>query len=67
MPKKPKIEINEWHYTCADGCCDNYRIEVSVNGVKCEDQHAGECAEKTLDFVLKQLGIEAEIIKTYYK
>ena len=67
MTKKLKIKLNEWHYTCGDGCCDKYGVELFLNGKKCGGNYAGEDVEKALTAVLKELGHEFEIEKTYYE
>ena len=39
-----KITLEDYHHTCADGCCDTYGYDLFVDGNKigsfeCEDVH----------------------------
>jgi hypothetical protein len=74
--EKVKIRFNEWHYTCGDGCCDDYGVEMFLNNEKLEhpdsvDGHLiSECyigmdVELALRAVLGKLGYEVEIETTY--
>lgn len=60
--KKILIELDEYIYDCADGCCTNYGTTTSVNGVKLElhNQDVGTI----LKMVLEHLGYEVELIET---
>lgn len=61
--QKIKIEIDEWTYDCADGCCTNYGTTTKVNGEEMPliNQDAGTI----LKMVLEHLGYEVELIETY--
>ena len=59
--KKVKIMLENWDYTCGYKCCYYYGTKISVNGVKCENQYAGDDVKESLKFALKQLGFEVEI------
>lgn len=59
-----KIEVKEWSYTCGDGCCDTYGMDVYVDGVQVNEFDVSE-KEALLMAVLKHLGIEAEIVSEY--
>ena len=63
--KKVKIKLKDWHYQCGDGCCDMYGTEISVNGVECGNEYAGDSVEQSLKFVLNELGYEVEIETDY--
>lgn len=56
---KVKIELNEYSYNCADGCCTNYGTITKVNGVELEgsNQDAGTIVTK----ILEHLGFEVEL------
>lgn len=60
---KVKIELDEYSYNCADGCCTNFGTTTTVNGVELDlhNQDAGTI----LQMVLKHLGYEVELIETY--
>lgn len=65
MAKKVKIILNDWHYSCGDGCCDMYGTDLIVNEEKCDNQYAGDDVTQALEFTLKKLGFEVEIKRTY--
>jgi hypothetical protein len=56
-----KIQIEDYHYQCGDGCCDHYGTVTTVNGIElfCHDQDA----EAILRQVLEHLGYKVEIIE----
>jgi hypothetical protein len=60
---KLKIQLNEFSYTCGDGCCDNYGTNVYVNGVEMPliNQDTGTIVKQ----ILEHLGYNVEIIETY--
>jgi len=57
--RKLKIELNEYCYNCADGCCTHYGTITKVNGQELE-LHNDDTAT-ILKQVLKHLGYEVEI------
>lgn len=61
--KEITIELNEYSYDCADGCCHNYGLIKTVNGVEldCHNIDVGT----TLEDVLIHLGYEVKI-KNYF-
>lgn len=61
--EKLKIELIDWTYDCADGCCTNYGTTTKVNGEEMPliNQDVGTI----LEMVLKHLGYDVEIIETY--
>lgn len=66
--KKINLEYRSWDYTCSDGCCTDYGIEVYLNGEILDhpDNHSdydmlsnayiGECPIMTLRAVFKRIG-----------
>ena len=60
---KVKIELDEYYYSCGDGCCTNYGTTTTVNGkeLDCHNQDVGTI----LKGVLEELGYSVEIIETY--
>lgn len=60
---KVKIELNEYMYNCADGCCTEYGTTTKVNGeeMPLNNQDVGTI----LEMVLNHLGYEVEIVETY--
>lgn len=61
--EKLKIELNEYYYNCADGCCTNYGTITKLNGKELDlhNQDTGTILEQ----VLVELGYDVEIIETY--
>lgn len=61
--QKIKIEMDEWMYDCADGCCTTYGTTTKVNGEEMPliNQDAGTIVR----MVLEHLGYEVELIETY--
>jgi hypothetical protein len=68
-----KIKLEQWHYQCGDGCCDNYGTNLYLNGKQLEHPnpevsdsgYLGEDVATALEAVLKELGYEVEIESTY--
>lgn len=60
---KLTIELHQWSYDCADGCCTNYGTTTKVNGVEMPSQN--EDAATILHEVLTHLGYNVEIKQTY--
>ena len=65
--KKIKIELIHWHYTCGDGCCDDYGVSLKMNGEELEhpdstdeqyisNNYMGDDVDTALRAVLKKLG-----------
>jgi hypothetical protein len=69
------IKLEQWHYQCADGCCDDYGTYLYVNGKKLEhpdpeifaNGYLGEDVGIALEAVLKELGYDVRIENTYEK
>lgn len=58
-----KININEWHYQCGDGCCDTYGTRTTIDGIELENQNQDVCS--VVKQVLEHLGIKAEVSFSY--
>lgn len=58
-----KIVIQDYHYSCSDGCCDEYGSNLYVNGK--EVGTYSEIDENMLEDVLREFGIEAEVKHEY--
>lgn len=61
VSKRLSIKLEDWHYQCGDGCCDMYGTEIALNGKVCDNQYAGDDVQKSLEFVLSELGYEVDI------
>lgn len=61
--KDIKIELDDWMWTCGDGCCTNYGTTVKVDGVEMplQNQDRGTIIEQ----ILTHLGYKVELIETY--
>ena len=57
--KKLKIILNEYSYTCGDGCCSNYGTIVYVNGV--EMPYHNVDTHTIVTQILEHLGYDVEI------
>lgn len=68
MQDKIQITFEDWHYQCADGCCDSYGTYLYLNGQKLEhpnpeifdNGYLGIDTQTALHAVLKKLGYEVE-------
>lgn len=45
------IKTYSWDYTCGDGCCYNYGVDLTIDGVTYEDQTFSSIQE-ALEFVI---------------
>jgi hypothetical protein len=71
--KKVKITLEEWDYTCGDGCCYSYGTRLYLNGKELEhpnpevhdNGYVGMDVTTALQSVLKELGYEVEIDLAY--
>lgn len=47
------IVFKPYHYSCGDGCCDNYGTNVYVNGfnLDCDGENAESVAERLMEFL----------------
>jgi hypothetical protein len=60
---KVKIELEEYSYDCADGCCTNYGTITKVDGVELP-LHNQDTATM-IEQILEHLGYEVEIIEKF--
>ena len=60
--KKLTIRLDEYHYTCGDGCCDNYGTTVFLNEEEVIDS---ESTEQILEAILSKIGYQVSIEHTY--
>jgi len=71
--KKVKITLEEWDYTCGDGCCTSFGTKMYLNGKELEhpnpevddNSYVGDNVTTALLAVLKELGYQVEIDLTY--
>ena len=63
MKKKVKITLEEWDYICADGCCSEYGMITTVNGIEVASHDTDTAV--ILEKVLKHLGIDVEVENIY--
>lgn len=57
--KKVTLSVQDYHYTCGDGCCDDYGERVFVNGEQINaDIYMN--AHDAIEQILKHLGYEVE-------
>jgi hypothetical protein len=62
MSKKITLGFQHWHYTCGDGCCDDYGERIYVNGHQIyADMYANP--HDALKQTLKHLGYEIDEIE----
>ena len=45
-----QIQIKNWHYTCGDGCCDDYGMDLIVDGETIDTQF--DFSVETLELIL---------------
>lgn len=50
------IVFNPYHYSCSDGCCDDYGTKVIVNGFQITDD--GENIESVISNIMEFLEID---------
>jgi hypothetical protein len=58
--KKITLQAQHWHYTCGDGCCDDYGERLYVNGEELEKVDIYYNAHGAIEEILKHLGYEVE-------
>jgi len=71
--KKVNIMLEEWDYTCTDGCCFSYGTKIYLNGKELEhpnpevddNSYVGDSVITALLAVLKELCYEVEIDLTF--
>lgn len=59
LNKKVTLQTQDWHYTCGDGCCDDYGQRLFVDGNDIEADIYSD-AHSAIEKILKHLGFEVE-------
>ena len=59
--KKVKVELTDWTWSCADGCCTNYGTTVLVNGEEMPLQNQDRAT--IIEQILTHLGYEPEVLE----
>ena len=70
---KLKITLEDWDYTCGDGCCTDYGTKLYLNDKLLEhpnpeqwnNNYVGGDVGIALRAVLKELGYEVEVEQKY--
>ena len=73
MQKKIKIKLENWDYTCGDGCCTDYGTKLLLNDKELEhpnpeiwdNSYLGDDVQTALHAVLKELGYNVEFENKY--
>ena len=60
MSKKIVLQTQSYHYTCGDGCCDDYGNNLFVNGEEVAGADTYMNPQEAIIHVLKHLGYDAE-------
>jgi hypothetical protein len=60
--KELEIELHDYSYSCADGCCDYWGTTVKVNGEELEETSTD--LPSMLENILTHLGYKVNIIQT---
>lgn len=58
------IELRDWDYTCGDGCCYDYGVELVINGESTngeDSSYIGDNVKRALEEVLKVTGFKFKI------
>jgi hypothetical protein len=61
--KKIKIELDEYDYDCADGCCTNYGTIVTVNGEELTSQNKD--VSTIIRNILSHIGYDVEVVNKF--
>lgn len=59
-----KVEWQEWHEQCADGCCDRYGIEVFVDGGSIGSKEFGDTGD-AIEMLMEHLGHSVEVRRLF--
>ena len=59
-----KVEWREWHNKCADGCCDEYGIEVFVDGRSIGSKQFGDTGD-AIEMLMEHLGHSVEVRRIF--
>lgn len=67
--KEITLRFKSWHWSCGDGCCDNYGTELYMNDelldhpvADLSGSYLGDDIEQAMRAVLTKLGYEVKII-----
>ena len=61
--KKIKIELDEYDYDCADGCCTNYGTVVTVNGEELTSHNKD--VSTIIRNILSHIGYDVEVVEKF--
>lgn len=59
-----KVEWQEWHEQCGDGCCDRYGIEVWVDGKSIGSKQFGDTGD-AIEMLMEHLGHQVEVRRVF--
>lgn len=65
MAEKVTVQTKHWSYTCGDGCCSDYGVDLYIN-----DERVGTWIDDSSDAVietLKHLGYDVEELETEWE
>ena len=62
--KKLEIIVDDYQWTCSDGCCTDYGTSVTINGEELPVRNYQDVGTH-LRQVLEHLGYEVNLIETY--
>lgn len=73
MKQDLEIELEDWDYTCGDGCCYLYGTRIIMNGEEVphplgeleDNSYIGSEVELALEAVLKKLGYNVKITRKW--
>ena len=54
-----KLHAEDWHWTCGDGCCDDWGTDIFIDGKKLDLGHS--VGVEDVENVLKAVGAEYEL------
>lgn len=58
------IKLRDWDYTCGDGCCTDWGVELLINGDVVDDEtssYMGDNVKRSLEEVLKLTGFKFSV------
>jgi len=54
-----KLHVEDWHWTCGDGCCDDWGTDIFIDGKRLDLSYGADVED--VEKVLKAVGVECEI------
>jgi hypothetical protein len=57
------VIVDEYNYSCADGCCNEYGIKITINGV--ELPYHNTDTSTIVPMVLEHLGFKVNLTSTH--